>query len=155
MLEVGGERMRATKKLRGIGAEARGISPLVATLILILVAVVGGGIVYNVMRSQASSYGSSADLQLQSIDVVSAGDVCYASATVKNVGTVALEGVEVKISSDSDDQTIYIGPLAPGESKGGEVSPASVVWTAGKTYIVTIRDKNNTVVKTTTVLAHG
>jgi flagellin-like protein len=136
----------------GPETEERAISPLIATLILILVTIIGGGVVFSTMRSQASSLGSSAELQLQSVDIVSAGGVNRASVVVKNTGTVALSGVAVEITTDGNPVTIPLGDMKPGDTKAGE--DTSGTWTAGKTYVVTLYDASNTVRRITTAVCH-
>lgn len=116
-------------------SRVRGISPLIATLLLIMITIVGGSLVYVAFSSQASSVSGSAEFQVQSLDAVKAGGVGVASATVKNVGTVKLTSVTVTIKATTDI-SIDIGSIEPGNTGSGEADASAL--TAGETYPVTI-----------------
>jgi flagellin-like protein len=131
----------------------RAISPLVATLILIAATVAGGALVYAVMRSQMSSLAGAADLQVNYAEIIVAGGVSKAFVTVQNTGNVKLSGVGVKITQEAGSEvTINLGDIDKGQTKSGETSGN---WTAGKSYILTVRDNNDLVVKSLSVVAHS
>lgn len=130
----------------------RGISPLIATLILIAATVAGGALVYAVMRSQMSSLAGAADLQVTYAEIIVAGNTKKAFVTVQNTGNVKLSGVVVTISSDSADVTINLGDIDKGMTKSGENSGQ---WTAGLSYLITVKDAANSVVKSLSVVAHS
>ena len=142
--------MKAKKLLK----EARGISPLIATLILIAATIAGGAVVYGVMRSQMSSLGSNTNLEITYADIVVAGNTKLAVVTVKNVGTVNLENVTATVTTDNTESvSILLGNLAAGQTQSGENNVGQ--WTPGNTYIVKVSDNVATVMKSTSVVAHA
>jgi flagellin-like protein len=141
-------------KAKGLLKEARGISPLIATLILIAATIAGGAVVYGVMRSQMSSLGSNTNLEITYADIVVAGNENLAMVTVKNVGTVNLTGVTVTVTAENENPVlISLGDLAAGQTKSGENLAGS--WIPGNTYIVRVSDSNHIVMKSTSVVAHA
>jgi hypothetical protein len=143
--------------LRSIQKENCGISPLVATLILIGATVAGGAIVYGVMRSQMSSLTGGADLQITYADVIVAGNAQKAFVTVKNTGSTNLTGVTVTITTESGSATWSptSADINVGQQKSFETTGTGATWSVGKTYVVTVKDTNNTVVKSLSVVAHA
>lgn len=116
--------------------EKRGISPLIATLILIAATVAGGAIVYSVMQGQASKFSGGAELEITYADVIVSGNAKLATVTVRNMGSTSLDSVTATITTDTAGvpASISIGSLSPGQAISG--SDNSGTWTAGKTYIV-------------------
>jgi len=146
--------MRNNKK------EIRGISPLIATLILIAATVAGGAVVYTVMRSQAGSLSGGADLQIMYADIIVAGNTKLATVTVKNVGSVAFSGITISVTTeDGGSVTLPVslpsGGLASGMTVTGENTTGS--WTANANYVVTVTGtySGGSVVKSMTVRAHS
>ena len=142
-----GEKMRTVKKLRGIRAGVRGISPLVATLILILITIVGGGVIYTVMRDQSTTLSTQGDIKLISASITVSEDNCILAVTVKNTGTVQLSDVKAKVVTEGGELATFDispSPLPPGETGslagGFEVLPGDC-WEAGKTYDVMVIGK--------------
>jgi flagellin-like protein len=142
--------------------EMRGISPLVATLILIAATVAGGAIVYGVMRSQMSSLAGGADLQITYADVIVAGNTKRATVTVQNTGTVALSSVTATIYDNAGNSlipTISIGTLNAGQTSGGTADNSS--WTnvvTGAQCVIKVTASTpdgGSVTKTTVVVAHS
>jgi flagellin-like protein len=138
--------------------EVRGISPLIATLILVAATVAGGAIVYGVMRSQMSSLTGGADLEITYADVIVAGNAQKAFVTVKNTGSTNLSGVTVTITTENNGSytpsPISLDNINSGMQKTGEASGTNA-WLVGKNYIVTVKDADNTVVKSLSVVAHA
>ena len=136
---------------------ARGISPLVATLVLVIITLVGGWMIFSIFRTQVTSRATTAELQVQSIDLVSVDGESIAATTVKNVGTVALENVRVTIrDDDNNDVVLFVGDLAPGQTGGADNSECR--WTPGKPYIARIAADvpgGGDVVKAFPVVAHS
>jgi hypothetical protein len=109
-----------------------GISPLIA--IPIILAIVAGSITYVVFTLAAKP---SANFQVVSISIVSAGSSNVATATVQNTGILALENVTVAVTDDTGaDVVLAIGNLAPGQTGGAENWQGR--WTPGSTYIVKV-----------------
>lgn len=57
----------------------------------------GAAIVYVAFRNMAVSTSRIANFQVQSAGVAKAGGVVIASFTVKNTGTISLDGIEIII----------------------------------------------------------
>lgn len=132
--------------------DERGISNLIATLILIGVAVVGGGFAYTVFRNQASTTTTSADLQVQGLDAVRTDGTAYLSTTVKNVGTQQLVGITVTVDPEGAAVSLSVGDLDPGQS--GSADNSSSGLSPGQTYPVRITastPSGGSITKTTTV----
>lgn len=134
--------MRAKSKVKKFGRNEYGISNLVATLVLIVAAVVGGAFVFMTMRDQATTMASNPDASIQSIYVTKAQDTVLATATVKNSGSKPLDNVTVEIYGDGG-----LGPfsildqdglsLAPGETISDENAALDMGnFTTGEEYTV-------------------
>lgn len=138
----------------------RGISNLVATLILIAVAVVGGGFLFTSFYHQMGTVTKSASLRVRSLDAVSTTTGGAVSVTIKNNGTVVLENVEVKVllSPPENDIVLRVNRLAPGQT-GSDHKSGSLGFLAGETYPVLVRAgtprNENAIAKTMTVLVEG
>lgn len=141
---------------KGILSCIRGISPLIATLILIGATVAGGAIVYAVMRGQMSSLAGAADLDITNADIIVAGGSQLATVTVRNSGGSDLSNVAVTVSSDAGDVSLpAVGSLTVGQSKSVEGTGS---WTTGKPYIVKVSAtaaNGGTITKSLTVVAHS
>lgn len=138
--------MNARRGRSGILTDRRAISPLVATLILILIAVVGGGMVYVVFSNQAKSLSKTTDIQVQSASIASASGTVVISVTVKNTGTIAVDSVDVKVYGDEGgSDSLLIGSLDPGETGGDTLSATGVTATyeVGKSYVMEFSAKVN------------
>jgi FlaG/FlaF family flagellin (archaellin) len=135
----------------------RGISPLIATLILIIATVACGAVVFAVARGLVGSHAGGADLEITNADIIVAGGARLATVNVKNVGTVNLENVSATVTVDSGTNvTILLDNIAIGQTKYGENSAGQ--WTAGRTYIVSVKADaldGSRVVKSLSVVAHG
>lgn len=121
----------------------RGISPLIATIILIAITVAGGLLIYSMFMSTGSIWGAKGQVAVENIKLVKNTDGAVTFAiTVKNTGnkpiqsdglTVKLEGQTVAITLNSD--------LQPGQSVSfvGDAPSLAAGYVIGKTYIVTIQ----------------
>lgn len=125
-------------KILNLRSDSGGISPIVATVLLILATLVAGGMAFVAIRSQTSSLTSNASVQAQSLGLTKAGGTAVATVTVKNTGTVNVDSVSVTISADSDIG-LSISNLESGQSKGADNTTFDSGWvTVGETYPVTI-----------------
>jgi hypothetical protein len=133
-------------------SDENGISPLV--ILPIMLAVFAGCVVYVAFARVSAP---SADFQVLSIDIISAGNAGLATATVQNTGMVVLENVRITIRDDSGAGTVLsIGDLAPGQTKGAENWEGR--WTPGSTYIAKITavvPGEGEMVRAITAVAHG
>jgi FlaG/FlaF family flagellin (archaellin) len=134
----------------------RGISPLIATLILIIATVACGAVVFAVARGLVGSHAGGADLEITNADIIVAGGARLATVNVKNVGTVNLENVSATVTTDGSSVSISLGSIAIGQTKYGENDTGQ--WIAGRTYIVSVKADaldGSRVVKSLSVVAHG
>ncbi|MBC7218613.1 MAG: hypothetical protein H5T49_00545 [Hadesarchaea archaeon] len=146
--------------MRKILSEVRGISPLIATLILVAATVAGGAIIYQVMRSQSGSFSNTADLQISYADVLVVGTTKNATVTVQNTGTLALSNVAATIYDNAGNQlgTISIASsLNAGQTAGGNTSLTGTVNPGMQCVIKVTADVagGGSVTKTTVVVAHS
>lgn len=132
--------MMNARRRSGALTDRRAISPLIATLILILIAVVGGGMVYAVFSSQAGSLSRTTDIQVQSVNIAKASETVVISVTVKNTGTIAVDNVEVKVyGTGVSPDVLLIDSLDPGETGGDTLATPDVAaanYEVGKSYVM-------------------
>jgi flagellin-like protein len=146
--------------MRRILSEARGISPLIATLILIAATVAGGALIYQVMRSQSSSFSSTADFQITYADVLVAGSTKNATVTVQNTGTIALSNVTATIYDNNGQQagTISIATtLNAGQTAGNSTTSLTGI-AAGMQCVIKVTASTpdgGSATKTAVVVAHS
>lgn len=140
--------MRAKSKVKKFGRNEYGISNLIATLVLIVAAVVGGAFVFMTMRDQATTMASNPDASIQSINVTKAQDTVLATATVKNSGSKPLTDIKVTVNGydGTNVTTAVIGslaeadpdsPIPPGETYSFDNSNLGTAnFTTGEEYTV-------------------
>ena len=119
----------------------RGISPLLATVILIAITVAAGLTIYTLYFSTFSTVTASLDIQVISIDIVKASGTMLVSATIKNTGNKPIDTCTVTIYGDTGTAELTINDIDPGEfgsdsKTGSELSGFSV--TIGNSYPVKI-----------------
>ncbi|MGC9069123.1 MAG: archaellin/type IV pilin N-terminal domain-containing protein [Thermoprotei archaeon] len=88
--------MKAVRKIRGI-------SPLIATIILIAITIVGGLLIYNLFFSTSSTASSTSAISVQNIDLVVPGGTGTPqfSITVKNAGNKPITGYTITIYGEN------------------------------------------------------
>jgi len=80
----------------------KAISPLIATIILIAICVVGGLIVYSVFMSTSSTLSAKGQISVEAIDLVKATDRTVTfSITVKNTGNKPAKSLTVQLADES------------------------------------------------------
>lgn len=123
--------------LLAISCDRCGISNAIVTLILVGMAIVGGLIAYISLRGYMDTATTNVSIQVQYLNAITvAGGRNYASASVKNAGSVRLENVIVTIiNSDGPDVRLRIGTLDPGQTGSAK---ALHDLAAGVTYPVQV-----------------
>ena len=117
----------------------RGISPLLATIILISITVGAGLVIYNLFFSTAGTLSSQLNIQVVSIDIVKTSSQTLVSATIKNTGNIPITQCTVTIYGDSGTATLDIGSIEVGQTKSASAqNPAGFSVTVGKSYPVEI-----------------
>lgn len=123
----------------------RGISPLIATIILIAIALAGGLLVYTYMTSMTGVLSAKGQVSVEAIDLVKdTEDNVVFSITVKNTGNKPIE--ELKVKLDNENEATFSGisdsnPLQPGQSASYTNSSLSQSYTVGNSYNVIITAK--------------
>ena len=100
--------------------KAKGISPLIATLILIAITIVGGILVYHVFFSTAASISSSSGVQVVSGELYTNPNIL--TLTVKNSGSQPIIAINGTINGPGITSNNKISVLA---QSTGETSPLS------------------------------
>jgi len=117
----------------------RGISPLLATIILIAITVGAGLVIYNLFFSTASRMSAQLSIQVVSVDVVKTSSQMLVSATIKNTGNKPISSCTVTIYGDSGTATLDLGSIDVGQTKSASIrNPDGFSVTSGKTYPVKI-----------------
>ena len=126
-------------KLMRIHKNRRGISPLIATIILISITIAVGLTVYALTSSMVGIMSSTLDIQIQSIDIVKAGSNTLVAATIKNSGNIQITTCSVTITGDSGTATLTLGSISPGKAASASLSnPSGLSVTIGNAYPVSI-----------------
>ena len=117
----------------------QGLSPLLATVILLAIAVAGGAFVYTAFFSQAGSASKSAAVGITHVEL-SKGDVhCMLSITVRNIGTQEISWCNVHIWGNNGQHYSWgIGGMQPGQSRGGSWLIDHWNFTLGRSYLVQV-----------------
>ncbi len=160
-----------------------GLNPIIATVFLIIAAVVVGAMFLGWQMGWFKSTARTADVAVTA-DIVSASGSQKVIVTIKNIGTVKVTIDSVKVGHDNEAQMELVKTstviesevgksyLNPGESisvvfdggdyqvdTNGDGTPDTTVtvkWTAGKSYLITVTfkdDLGNVLVKTISVQA--
>lgn len=124
----------------------KAISPLIATIILIAICVVGGLIVYSVFMSTSSTLSAKGQISVEAIDLVKATDRTVTfSITVKNTGNKPAESLTVQLADESVQNLQVAGqnvsadnPLQPGQQAVLVYNPSGD-YVVGNSYNVVIR----------------
>jgi len=117
----------------------RGISPLIATIILIAICVAGGLLIYNVFFSTSNTITAKGQLEITNVELIkSSGGVTF-TITVKNAGNKPVSGLTVLLEGN-DLGLVFSGPLEPGQSWSSSTStmPSGLTITVGNEYTVTV-----------------
>ena len=131
----------------------RGISPLIATIILIAITVIGGALVYTIFLSTASSATGGVSVQLSGVTLSASNGL---TLNIKNSGSNTINGNTSTISIDNgalcgigesstEDActiSVYINSIAPGQTETTTISgltsgPSDTPIQPGTTYTIT------------------
>jgi len=123
----------------------RGVSPLLATIILIAITVAAGLVIYNLFFGTAGTASSQLNIQVQSVDIVQTSSVTLISATIKNSGNKPITYCHVFVyvegtTTPVDLNLLPSGTMDPGQTKSASTTtlPSGASVTVGKSYPVTI-----------------
>ncbi len=125
--------------LTRIRGDRRGISPLIATIILISITIAVGLTVYALVSNMVGTMSSTLDIHIQSINVVKAGSNTLVAVTIKNSGNIQITTCAVTVTGDSGTATLTLGSIGPGKAASASLSnPAGLSVTVGNAYPVSI-----------------
>ena len=141
----------------------KAISPLIATLILIAITIVGGVVVYRAFFSTSGTVNSNLHVSIQDVSLSTAGGLAM---TVKNDGTTAVDWAAspaAHLSISGPGGTLCTpstlpgtGSLVPGETIG-ITDTTCINAVSGVTYVVTLMvtgtGTTGTVITTSSVVA--
>ena len=97
----------------------RGVSPLIATIILMVIVVSAGIAIYAMIVGWIRIYGSIVDIQLSSVELKISGGNAFLTVNVKNVGNKPLIGIIVTGRDGGGKPfTLAIPPADPGRVSG-------------------------------------
>jgi flagellin-like protein len=139
----------------------KAISPLIATLILIAITIVGGVVVYRAFFSTAGTVNSNLHVSIQDVSLSTAGGLAM---TVKNDGTTAVAwGTAQSLTIAGPGGTLCSSSALPSTSSlvpGETVAVSDTTCTgavSGVTYVVTLMvsgtGSTGTVLTTSSVVA--
>ncbi|MEM0235624.1 archaellin/type IV pilin N-terminal domain-containing protein [Thermofilum sp.] len=118
----------------------RGISPLIATIILIAITVAGGLLIYSMFLSTGSIWGAKGQVAVENVKLVkdSSGSVLF-SITLKNTGNKPVQSLTVKLAGQKVDWN-FTGTLQPGQSTSfvGDAPAITGDYIIGNSYTVAI-----------------
>lgn len=126
----------------------KAISPLIATIILIAITVVGGLLIYSVFYSTSGTLGAKGQISVEAVDLVKQTDgTTTFSITAKNTGNKPAVSLTVKLADEASQNLKVAGnniandnPLQPGQSATLIYEPAGV-YIVGNSYNVVIEAK--------------
>jgi flagellin-like protein len=125
--------------MKAMAKRSRGISPLIATIILIAITVVGGLLVYSIFTSTSNTMSAKALVSVETADLVKSADGVHFSIVVKNAGNKPMTDLEIKLNGEDAayEPTLPAGGLQPGQSIAHSAEPEKE-YVVGKTYTVVI-----------------
>ncbi|KXA89046.1 hypothetical protein AKJ62_03920 [candidate division MSBL1 archaeon SCGC-AAA259D14] len=144
MTEGEGQTRRGSTRRR----EPRGISNMVAGLIIVSATLVAGTVTYMVFLQKADIRVGAAEIRVEKLSVIHAGGETIASTTLKNTGDIVLENVKVEIVCSEENRAVLtVDNLAP-DHTGGDFKTGNWGFRTGETYpvAVTARFENKVVI---------
>ncbi|MEM2129821.1 MAG: LamG domain-containing protein [Candidatus Bathyarchaeia archaeon] len=110
----------------------RGLSPLLATLILIAIVVSAGAAIYLSIMNMTSTLSNELSVQLASANLVVSGNSALLTVSVKNVGNTPLAGIVVAGYDDNGKCfKLALPPAEPGQTSGNTlIIPLNVPFIA-------------------------
>lgn len=127
-------------KLTQIRECKRGISPLIATIILISITIAAGLSVYALVSGMIGTMSSNLNIEIQSVDLVQAGSNTLVAATIQNSGNTQITSCTLTVTGDSGTATLNLGPIIPGQTASTSASnPSGFSITVGNAYPISIK----------------
>lgn len=90
--------MKTTKKQNSLFSKRRGVSPILATVILLGISVVGGGLAFAVFSSGMTTASQNNVIAIENAQAVKGTDHADITATVKNAGGKPWTSIEMTVA---------------------------------------------------------
>ena len=116
----------------------RGISPLIATIILISICVAGGLLIYNVFFSTGSTITAKGQVEITNAELIKSSGTTTFTITVKNTGNKPVSHLTIKLQGETNEIVDGDITLEPGQSYSTSTSSLSGTYTVGNEYTVTV-----------------
>ena len=131
------------KPMRKIKKDAKGISPLIATLLLIAIAVAASVITYSWVMSMIGSQSTQAQTAVRIDNVEFDLQSNNVTVTIRNIGSVSADivTVGVKLTSASSYSTVNVAParaIPVGTASDVEVNLSGLTLQSGYNYDVKV-----------------
>lgn len=130
----------------------RAISPMLSIMILMGVALVGGGVLYGIQNQVFVAGLSSTELMITELKIeMDKTGSCYLGYEISNSGTESIKSIFLKITMDSGDEFLHevnipSGNFSPGDSPLRNVSKQNITLcqnlTLSEVYSVQINAKS-------------
>lgn len=130
----------------------RGISPIVSTLVLLAIALLGGVMVYRTFMATGRTVSTAVQVQVQNASILCTGNNVIISATIKNVGSEAIARATLQIFDGDGDNLDLEFPVGEGLEPGATVSTSCVnpqsdhpelSFTSGMPYAAILRARSH------------
>ncbi len=131
--------MQRISNIESFNRKRRGISPILATIILIVITVVVGAMLYGFVTGFFSSSATSMNANVQTSLVIPSGSTAATwSVTIKDAGTVDIKSIAVTLYNGSTTLSSITysptTPIAPGlevtiSQIGTSISPSGAAFT--------------------------
>jgi len=100
-----------------------GLSPLLATIILVAITVSAGLVVYGVISGWFGILITRIEVQVISVDLIKTGDIALLSVSVKNTGSKPLIGIIVSGMDENGKRfSLALPPADPGETTSNSLA---------------------------------
>ncbi|MEM2618726.1 MAG: archaellin/type IV pilin N-terminal domain-containing protein [Candidatus Hadarchaeales archaeon] len=132
-----------------------GLSPLLATLILIAITFAVGLSLYTMTRGWGTKF-AGAEVMVSDASIVVTQATTVVTVTLKNIGDVPLENVKARIYGEGGAALeLQFGSLAVGQSLSKEaVNPSGITFRPGQSYagLVTASSAKGSLSRSFTIL---
>ena len=116
-----------------------GVSPIIATIVLISITIAAGLSTYALTSGIISTMSATLSIQVKSINIVQAGSNTLIAAAIENDGNIQINQCTLTVAGDSGAATMNLGAINPGQTSSASTSnPTGLTLTIGNAYTVKI-----------------
>ena len=137
-----------------LGAKKKGLSPIIATLIIIAITIVGGIFLYKFFMAYGRTLTTYHDIEISSADLYVNPNMLIIN--VQNTGNVPVKALTVYLNGQQINASFSPLPLYGGGSASAVTSHLPLNVTAGQSYVIIVRavfSDNSSQLYSTTVQA--